>query len=106
MGSTFAGKNACNAKNHERPFTVEWDGTDASSFESRAENDVVFVHYEGCSLQIIDTCTSDSVRGSLGSYLPVDWTSGAVEKIDIANESDLYAKLPLSSGASTAACLR
>jgi len=98
MGSTFAGKNTCNPKNHDRPFTIEWDGTDVSSFESRASTDVVFVHYEGCNLQVIDTCTSDSVRGSFGSYMPADWTSGAVEKIDIENEGELYAKLPLAIG--------
>ena len=97
MTGTFAGQNACNAKNHDRPFVIEWDATDVSSFESRASTDVVFVHYEGCNLQIIDTCTNDSVRGAFGSYLPVDWTSGSLEKIDVANEAELYAKLPLGT---------
>src|SRR5215831_13517391 len=86
MDRTFAGQNACNAHNHDRPFVIEWDATDASSFEARAATDVVFVRYEGCNLQVIDTCTNESVRGSFGAYLPVDWTSGALEKIDIANE--------------------
>jgi hypothetical protein len=36
MGETFAGQNRCNPKNHERPFIIEWDATDMSSFESRA----------------------------------------------------------------------
>jgi hypothetical protein len=101
MGTTVAGQSsstACNAKAHDRPFIIEWDATDASSFEARASNDVVFVRYEGCTLQVIDTCSSDSVRGALGSYLPVDWTSGSVEKVDIANEAELYAKLPLGAG--------
>ncbi len=94
---TFAGKNRCNPQDHTRPFVIEWDGTDISSFESRATTDVVFVRYEGCNLQVVDTCTNDDVRGSLGAYGPVDWTSGSVEKVDILNEDELYAKLPLGA---------
>ena len=95
MNQTFAGQNACSAKNHERPFVVEWDGTDISSFEAYASNDIVVVHYEGCDLKVLDRCRNDSVRGSLGAYRAVDWTSGSLETIDIASEMDLYAKLPL-----------
>ncbi|MCW5830908.1 MAG: hypothetical protein KIS78_00450 [Labilithrix sp.] len=94
---TFAGKNRCNPQDHTRPFVIEWDGTDISSFESRATTDVVFVRYEGCDLQVVDSCTNDDVRGSIGAYGPVDWTSGAVEKVDILNEDELYAKLPLGA---------
>ncbi|MDB4997341.1 MAG: hypothetical protein JWM74_4773 [Myxococcaceae bacterium] len=98
MGSTFAGKNACNPKNHERPFIIEWDATDASSFQARTATDVVFVRYEGCDLHVIDTCTNEAVKGSFGAYLPADWTSGSLEKMDIGNEGELYAKLPLAAG--------
>ena len=95
MDETAAGKGSCDPKAHDRPFVLEWDATDASSFEARTATDVVFVRYQGCSLQVLDTCNSDSVKGSFGSYLPVEWTSGALEKIEIANEGELYAKLPL-----------
>ncbi len=95
MDSTFAGKNQCNPANHDRPFVVEWDATDASSFQARTANDIVFVKYEGCNLTVIDSCSDDSVRGSFGSYKPIDWTAGAVEKVDVDNMVDLYAKLPL-----------
>jgi len=95
MGGTFAGKNACNPENHEKPFIIEWDATDMSMFQSRAATDVVFVRYEGCDLRVLDACANDSVPGSLGAYRPVEWTSGSVEKIDISNQGELYAKLPL-----------
>ncbi len=95
MDKTFAGSNKCNPKNHERPFVIEWDATDMSQFEALTASDIVFVKYEGCDLKIIDTCKNDSVKGQLGSYRAVDWTSGSVEKIDITNEGELYAKLPL-----------
>src|SRR5215472_4974037 len=97
MSETFAGKNKCNPKNADRPFIIEWDATDMSSFESRAANDVIFVKYEGCDLKVIDSCVNDSVKGAFGSYKPVDWTSGSLESLDINNEGELYAKLPLGS---------
>lgn len=97
MSQSFAGQNKCNPKNASRPFIIEWDATDMSSFESRAANDIIFVKYEGCDLQVLDSCVNDSVKGSFGSYKPVEWTSGSLEALDINNEGDLYAKLPLGS---------
>ncbi len=95
MDSTFAGSNKCNARSHDRPFIIEWDATDMSSFESHASNDIVFVRYEGCEMKVLDQCRNDSVRGSLGAYKAVDWTSGSLEKLAIATEDELVAKLPL-----------
>lgn len=85
----------CNAKEHDRPFIIEWDATDMSSFEARASTDVVFVKYEGCTLKVLDGCSDDSIRGSLGAYKAVEWTSGSLEKLDIEDETELVAKLPL-----------
>lgn len=98
MDSSFAGQNACNPKNHLRPFIIEWDATDRSSFEAQAASDILVVRYEGCDMQILEECRNDSVRGSQGAYRAVEWTSGALEKMDISNQGELYAKLPLSVG--------
>jgi hypothetical protein len=98
MNDTFAAKNACNPENHLRPFIIEWDATDRSSFESYAANDVVIVRYEGCNMTVLEECRNDSVRGEQGAYRPVEWTSGALEKINISNQGELVAKLPLSVG--------
>ncbi|MEJ7730649.1 MAG: hypothetical protein WKG00_15685 [Polyangiaceae bacterium] len=95
MDDTVAGRGKCDPERHDRPFIIEWDATDTSSFEARAASDVVFVKYQGCQLTVLDGCADDSVRGAFGSYRPVDWTSGSVEKIDIENEDQLYAELPL-----------
>lgn len=97
MDKTFAGQNKCSAKDHERPFVIEWDATDMSSFEARAAGDVVVVKYEGCHLEVLERCGSDSIKGALGAYGAVEWTSGSVEKIDVANEAELFAKLPLGA---------
>ena len=95
MAGTFAGKNACNPDNHLRPFIIEWDATDSSSFQEHAKGDIVFVHYEGCELRVLDECRNEGNRGEQGAYKPTEWTEGALESIDIANEAELYAKLPL-----------
>lgn len=98
MDNSFAAQNACNPKNHLRPFIIEWDATDRSSFEAHAANDILVVRYEGCDMTILEECRNDSIRGSQGAYKPVEWTSGALEKMDISNQGELYAKLPLSVG--------
>ena len=98
MNDSFAGQNACNPKNHLRPFIIEWDATDKSSFEAYANSDVVMVRYEGCDMVVLEECRNDSIRGSQGAYKPVEWTSGALEKLDITNQGELHAKLPLSVG--------
>lgn len=97
MDQTFAGQNACDPANHKRPFIIEWDATDMSSFEQIVNNDIVVVRYEGCTLTVLDECRNESIRGSQGAYLPPEWTSGSLETIDISNEGELYAKLPLGS---------
>lgn len=98
MNDSFAGQNACNPKNALRPFIIEWDATDKSSFEAYANSDVVMVRYEGCDMVVLEECRNDSIRGSQGAYKPVEWTSGALEKLDITNQGELHAKLPLSVG--------
>jgi hypothetical protein len=95
MADSFAGKNACNPEDHLRPFIIEWDATDMSSFEQHAANDIVFVHYEGCSLRVLDECRNESIRGEQGAYKPAEWTSGSLETLDVNNSAELYAKLPL-----------
>jgi hypothetical protein len=95
MDESFAGKNKCNPDNHLRPFIIEWDATDSSSFQEFADENIVFVHYEGCSLRVLDECRNQSVKGELGSYKPTTWTEGALETLDVKNEAELYAKLPL-----------
>jgi hypothetical protein len=97
MDKTFAGANKCNPRNHNRPFIIEWDATDMSSFQSHAASDVVFVRYQGCDLEVLEGCRDDSVKGAFGAYKPVEWTSGGLEAIDIADENELYAKLPLGA---------
>lgn len=95
MDQTSAGRVTCDSTDHLRPFVIEWDATDLSSFEARAATDMVFVRYDKCRLEVLDECTQDSLRGALGAYGAVTWTAGVLEKVDIRSEAELVAKLPL-----------
>jgi hypothetical protein len=97
MDESYAGQNKCNPKRANSPFIIEWDGTDMSSFESYAASDIVFVNYVGCEMTVLDACRNDSIRGEQGAYKPIEWTSGQLERFDIKNTGELYAKLPLGS---------
>lgn len=93
---TYAGANKCNAKTQERPFIIEWDATDMSSFQAAAKKNVIVVKYEGCELKVLDSCRDDSTT-AVGTYNPPEWTSGSVESLEISDEQELYAKLPLGA---------
>ena len=96
MDETAVGQGSCEPDRHKRPFIIEWDATDMSSFEQHAANDIVFVRYEGCELQVLDECRNESIRGEQGAYKPAEWTSGSLERIEIGSEAELYAQLPLA----------
>ncbi len=85
------------AKEHDRPFVVEWDATDLASFEARAQRETVFVKYTGCKIEVLDSCGDAGFVGKFGTYGPPQWTSGTVQGFDIASEGELYAKLPLGA---------
>lgn len=85
------------AKEHERPFVVEWDATDLASFEARSQRDTIFVKYTGCKLEVLDACTDNTIGGKFGTYGQPQWTSGTVQGFDVKDEGELYAKLPLGA---------
>jgi hypothetical protein len=85
------------AKRHDDPFTVEWDATDVASFEAQAQRDTVFVKYLGCDLEVLGDCRDARVPGQLGGYEPPAFTSGAERSLDIHDEGELYANLPLGA---------
>jgi hypothetical protein len=85
------------AKSHERPFVVEWDATDLASFEAKAQSNTLFVHYEGCKIDVLYECKDPNLNAKFGNYGTPQFTSGTVQGFDIKNEGDLYAKLPLGA---------
>jgi hypothetical protein len=80
LDDTTAGRDRCVlSKSHERPFVIEWDATDLAAFEAKASRDVVFVHYEGCVLTVLDGCRDEAIAGRFGVYAPPtfhEWKRG------------------------------
>lgn len=98
MDRTTVGQNRCDeVEPTDRPFVVEWDGTDTAMFEAFAQRDIVFVRYEACKLEVLTACNDDGIAGKYGAYNAPTWTSGSVEGFDVRDEYDLYAKLPLGA---------
>lgn len=96
MADTTAGQRRCvSAGDEEKLFVVDWDATDASSFQARADRDIVFVHYEGCSMRIVEGCSDGSLAGRYGSYRTPVFTSGARDAFTVSTEDELHTKLPL-----------
>src|ERR1700722_7586501 len=73
VADTTIGAHRCKfGQKDDRPFVVEWDSTDLTSFEAKAQRDVVFVKVDGCSLTVLD-CRDDGIAGKYGIYDPVAW---------------------------------
>jgi hypothetical protein len=85
------------AKSHARPFVVEWDATDLASFEAKAQSNTLFVHYEGCNIDVLYECKDPNIHAKFGNFGVPQFTSGTIQGFDIKNEGDLYAKLPLGA---------
>ena len=96
IDQTTAGEQRCVTEGDEaKLFVVDWDATDASTFQARAARDVVFVRYEACGLRILDGCSDGSLAGRYGTYREPVFTSGAVESFVVKTQDELAAKLPL-----------
>ena len=99
LSQTAVGKNKCDPKSANRPFVIEWDATDMSSFESpRVERRRLRQVRGGatCRSSTAATTTPSAARSARTS--PSTGREAApVESLDIKNEGDLYAKLPLGA---------
>lgn len=75
-----------------RPLITEWPATERSRLESRASTSLVVVSYSGCDMRVLDECRA---RGSYAFRA----TSVAVDGFTVADEDELWAKLPLGAAA-------
>jgi hypothetical protein len=98
LDATTVGQHRCATGAEEgSPFVVEWDATDLASFEALAARDLVLVKYQDCSIELVTGCSDAGVPGLYGRYAEPTFTSGTVESFTMANEDELYAKLPLGA---------
>lgn len=75
---------------HERPLVTEWPASEKANLESQLQRGGVVVSYSGCKMRVLSQCVAQ------GSYR---WTrtTPATDYIEIKNEDELYAKLPLGA---------
>jgi hypothetical protein len=80
------------ARDPLNPLVVEWPGTAKVDLESVSRRGLVAVSYAGCTMKILTSCEIE------GSY-DLERTTPARDRIEISNNSELYAKLPLGAAA-------
>jgi len=96
MENSTPGQNRCVMTGDDpKLFVVDWDATDASAFQARAERDVVFVHFDNCEMRIVEGCRDASLAGRFGTYRAPTYTSGSLESFSMRTSDDVAAKLPL-----------
>jgi hypothetical protein len=76
------------AKDPLNPLIVEWPATAKADLESTSQRGLVVVSYAGCTLKVLSSCDATGVY-DLTSVTP------ARDKLTIANDTELYARLPL-----------
>jgi hypothetical protein len=86
------------AKDPLNPLIVEWPGTSKVDLDSSSQRSVVIVSYVGCTLKVLTSCQARPKKGEEVDK-PYDLTSvtPARDKLQIADQSDLYARLPLGA---------
>lgn len=92
-GQTGMGATCSVAKDPLNPLIVEWPGTNRTELESVTQQGPAVVSYVGCVMKVLPACQASGA----GSYEMVS-TSPTREKLDIADESELKARLPLGVG--------
>jgi hypothetical protein len=80
------------ARDPLNPLIVEWPGTNKVGLDSQSRRGVVIVNFDGCSsLKVLTQCEAK------GTY-EAETVTPARDKMEIKNQNDLFALLPLGAG--------
>ena len=85
------GQTKCQiAKGQDNPLVTEWAASEKANLEAHLARGAVVVAYSGCELRLLPDCP---VRGGY------QWrrTTTSTDVIEIRDEDELYAKLPLGA---------
>lgn len=74
----------------ENPLVTEWPASEKANFEARLAEGAIVVGYSGCSMKVLRNCR---VGGSYAWHR----TTLATDTVEIHNEDELFAKLPLGA---------
>jgi hypothetical protein len=80
------------ATDRNNPIIVEWPATQKVELESVASHGIVVVNFQGCKLTVLSRCQAS------GAY-KFEATTPQRDGIDVKDEDDLFAKLPVASQA-------
>jgi hypothetical protein len=78
------------AASQQSPLVTEWPASEKANLEARLREGGVVVAYSGCAMRLLPQCRVK------GSYV---WqrTTASTDMMEIHNEDELYAKLPLGA---------
>lgn len=84
-------QNNCDAaKGQNRPLVVEWSAPDRAALEAHARHGQIVVHYAGCELDILRSCTApERFAYKYTAITPKD------ELVTMRDATDLYASIPV-----------
>ncbi len=77
-------------KDRSRPLIVEWSASARGDLAVRMKSGLVAVHYVGCAMEVLDTCTVS------GAYRYVAF-SPKEDRLSIRDVRDLYVNLPIGA---------
>ena len=78
------------AASHESPLITEWPATEKANLESMVREGGVVVSFSGCAMKVLPRCRARAAYGWIR-------TTPSVDYLEIQNEDELYAKLPLGA---------
>ncbi|MBL8740324.1 MAG: hypothetical protein JNK04_04490, partial [Myxococcales bacterium] len=78
------------ARDPLNPLVVEWPGTAKVDLETASRRGLVAVSYSGCTMKILSSCELK------GDY-DFEETTPARDRLEISDNNELYAKLPLGA---------
>jgi len=83
-------RNKCDsAKGQLRPLIVEWSAPDRAALEAGARHSQLVVHYEGCDLEVLRSCTAtERFAYKYTAITPKD------ELVTMSDADELYANIP------------
>jgi hypothetical protein len=86
-----AGQAKCSIqKSQSKPLVVEWPSPDRLELENTIRQGLAVVHYAGCEISLLNRCRVASRYSYLGATQSED-------RIEVKDEDDLYANLPLGA---------
>ncbi|MCA9655790.1 MAG: hypothetical protein KC501_38145, partial [Myxococcales bacterium] len=91
LGTATADQARCSVRRSaDRPLVVEWPAADRAALEARAQQGLVAVRYEGCTMEVLTHCEVDGRYEFLA-------LSPKQERVAIRSTDELYARLPVGA---------